>query len=322
MDWNPFDSNQLITCSDDNTMRLWNVKRDIDQIKSAECNFSSAETLQTDQGIDDIKFFSYLRNSNRTYNKYLPNVTSLTDDPLMITYEFDKHINIRPHEQDTQQQATLMQIDDFEKELCIKCQNISIDIESTSNSVSPVSQNIKSIENELCNIKNKDNEFNFIHLETPLSNLPINIIEQIEPDEQVESNAFSLKKQVSSTALIPTVNSFQMFLNESKSKTISLKHQTKQNVNSSPHAKAATSHSNLIKNPNLSTSKKRSWESTTNKEMTSTDSNFDKESGTRTTKRRLIMNNISSPATATAISSPQPNKTILHYFTPVLQQSK
>ena len=48
VDWNPFDSNQLITCSDDNSLRVWNVKRDLDLIKSNECNFSTAETITCD----------------------------------------------------------------------------------------------------------------------------------------------------------------------------------------------------------------------------------------------------------------------------------
>jgi hypothetical protein len=165
-------------------MRIWNVKRDIDQIKSAECNFSTAETLKTDHGLDDLKFFSYLRNFNRAYNKYMPNVTSITDDPLMISYEFTNHINILLNKQVSEQQKNknLMLIDDFENELCIKCQNISIDkssieIESTYSSISPVSQNIKSIEDELYCFKK--NDFDFIYLETPLSNMPINIIKQI-----------------------------------------------------------------------------------------------------------------------------------------------
>lgn len=45
VDWNPFDSNQLVTCSDDNTVRLWNVKRDIEFAESKECNFCRAEIV-------------------------------------------------------------------------------------------------------------------------------------------------------------------------------------------------------------------------------------------------------------------------------------
>jgi denticleless len=37
--WNPFDSNQVITCSDDNTIRCWNVKQEIDEIETKETNF-------------------------------------------------------------------------------------------------------------------------------------------------------------------------------------------------------------------------------------------------------------------------------------------
>lgn len=45
VDWNPIDSNQLITCSDDNTIRVWNVKRDLDMLKANECNFCIAQTI-------------------------------------------------------------------------------------------------------------------------------------------------------------------------------------------------------------------------------------------------------------------------------------
>ena len=45
VDWNPRDSNQIVTCSDDNTIRIWNVKREIDKLKSNECNFCIAETI-------------------------------------------------------------------------------------------------------------------------------------------------------------------------------------------------------------------------------------------------------------------------------------
>lgn len=45
VDWNPINSNQLVTCSDDNTIRLWNVKREIDMLRANECNFCLAETI-------------------------------------------------------------------------------------------------------------------------------------------------------------------------------------------------------------------------------------------------------------------------------------
>lgn len=38
VDWNPFDQGQVVTCSDDNTIRLWTVRKDLDQIDSNEFN--------------------------------------------------------------------------------------------------------------------------------------------------------------------------------------------------------------------------------------------------------------------------------------------
>ncbi len=45
VDWNPKNSNQLVTCSDDNTIRVWNVRREIDMMRANECNFCLAETI-------------------------------------------------------------------------------------------------------------------------------------------------------------------------------------------------------------------------------------------------------------------------------------
>lgn len=39
VDWNPFDFGQCVTCSDDNTVRLWSVQHDIDEIEMGEFNF-------------------------------------------------------------------------------------------------------------------------------------------------------------------------------------------------------------------------------------------------------------------------------------------
>ncbi len=84
VDWNPFDSNQLVTCSDDNTMRVWNVRRDMCEEKSNECNFSIAETCKHDNNnnnntdmvsMNQFKYNSSIRYSKRLYNRYMPNVT-------------------------------------------------------------------------------------------------------------------------------------------------------------------------------------------------------------------------------------------------------
>ena len=45
VDWNPFNSNQVVTCSDDNSIRLWNVKHQVSELEENEINFLKAETL-------------------------------------------------------------------------------------------------------------------------------------------------------------------------------------------------------------------------------------------------------------------------------------
>jgi len=104
VDWNPFDSNQLVTCSDDNTMRVWNVKRELSEDVRNECNFSMAETFKHDDNNNNnnnnngnnssdlmtsvnqvnYKYNSSIRYSKRLYNRYMPNITV----SLVIFFKF------------------------------------------------------------------------------------------------------------------------------------------------------------------------------------------------------------------------------------------
>lgn len=43
IDWCPHDFNQLITCSDDNTIRIWNVKKDLSSEDEAKCDLKRAK---------------------------------------------------------------------------------------------------------------------------------------------------------------------------------------------------------------------------------------------------------------------------------------
>ncbi len=67
VDWNPLDSNQLVTCSDDNTIRLWNVRRDLDTLKANECNFCLAETI--DEFEEGLNLKETANNHNEQVNR-------------------------------------------------------------------------------------------------------------------------------------------------------------------------------------------------------------------------------------------------------------
>jgi WD40 repeat protein len=43
VDWCPHDFNQLITCSDDNTIRIWNVKKELNSEDEAKCDLKQAK---------------------------------------------------------------------------------------------------------------------------------------------------------------------------------------------------------------------------------------------------------------------------------------
>lgn len=320
VDWNPYDSNQLITCSDDNTMRMWSVKRDLEEIKSNECNFSQAEAVNTQNDDDEsnhAKFTSTIRSYNRVYNKYLPNTTGIFDDVLFLNYEYKKFM--RPRVECDKQESDEMQLDyDLEKELCIKCQNISIDNEDDSVS----SKNLKSIENDLNNFKPGNNCF--LDLETPLSNLPVNLIDPSDVCVEAKQETTTTTSKQS-----PKLNSFALLLGEPKPKTKTIK----KKVKTSPKTANQTSTTSgtplrmITKNPltpSVSTSKKRSWDAS-DKLVNELD-----EAKTPRTKRRLIMgaasaavqaemHTVSSSSATTTTPNKSSNKTILHYFSPVFQ---
>ena len=259
---------------------------------------------------------------------------------------------------------------DIENELCLKCQNISIDTDETSSkssSNSPISQNLKQIENELSKRTTSgslaslnENNYNFKYLETFLSDLPINIIEipiistttnemmcSIESISSNESQQFVLNNN--KNKLIDTKNTFSLLLSSSSSNNNKpiIKRRIKEKT--SPNTKLKTTTTTMDTSVNtplrmlgknsVSTTKKRSWDSTSSTEiLNSTDiinnnTKLDIEPKTPKTKRRLIMSTtnqsmLQSPSTTTYgtanscnnIASPKPNsKTILHYFSPVIQ---
>jgi len=264
---------------------------------------------------------------------------------------------------------------DIENELCLKCQNISIDTDETSgksSSNSPISQNLKQIENELSKQTKSDslaslneNNYNFKYLETFLSDLPINIIEiptitttatnemmcSLESISSNESHQFVLNNN--KNKLIDTKNTFSLLLSSSNNNNNNkpmIKRRIKEKT--SPNTKFKTTATTttitamdtsvntplrMLGKNSVSTTKKRSWDSTSSTEiLNSTDINnkLDIEPKTPKTKRRLIMSTtnqsmLQSPSSTinngtvnscNNIASPRPNsKTILHYFSPVIQ---
>ena len=187
--WNPFDSNQLVTCSDDNTIRLWNVRREIDDLTTKECNFTSAQLLSefeqseepvmatqenpqtqveaassktseemdvcqnVDEDYDDFyNFTSNIRKNKHMHTKYRPNFTGVFDDFLFVNYEYKNFMRKCPTK-------TLSQTD-YVNELSLKCQNINLDKhdetktgassqDGSSSPGSPTSRLLNSIENDL-----------------------------------------------------------------------------------------------------------------------------------------------------------------------------
>ncbi len=50
VDWSSNDLNQLITCSDDNSIRLWNVKKDLDDSVTDKCDLYRVKQYEADGG--------------------------------------------------------------------------------------------------------------------------------------------------------------------------------------------------------------------------------------------------------------------------------
>lgn len=158
VDWNPFDPNQICTCADDNTIRVWNVRRELEKRDSDQIDFVQAEIAtenSEESSIDSFnlddrdQFTSRIRTNHIIYNKNRPNFTGVYDDPLFINYEFKRYMKARP-------QAVEM---DLENELCMKCESINLDLKLKATS----------LESEM---------ERFADLKSFLSALPINLIDE------------------------------------------------------------------------------------------------------------------------------------------------
>ena len=342
VDWNPIDSNQLVTCSDDNTIRVWNVKRDIDKLQSTEVNFCRAELTKIDndqeylnnlEKNDHLKYMSTIRNVKQVYTKHIPNMTGVFDDTIFTGYEYKNFLRNNSFNQSNE-------VTDLEKELCLKCENINIEDSqkySSSSSNSPTSLIIKSIDK--VDYKNKFSDFKIIKFETPTSNLPINWIPESEMMNSQESMGNELSSQeYSFEKKLSPIREFANLLSQNsniKSKTKILKKKTNlkpdkscdidqgsQVTNKSPPVMKIktknTDSSNVtplrsILKITVSTSKKRSATDSLEQVKEDQDGNEMKPN----TKRRLILQDspesTSIPTTSTSTPTAS-RRTILHYF--------
>ncbi len=338
VDWNPHDINQLITCSDDNTIRLWNVKRQLDELETKECNFLSAELVANESdepscignqepaneprpftNDKDSKdswntFYSSNTHSSNLYTKYRPHSTGVYDDFLFMGFEFAKFARMRT--MNLKKMA-------LENELCSKWENINID-------------NLKMIESNLLNSTAKSKTVDtmaskFLDLsDNPLRNLPIFVLPNPDGEDSSENSKqsnqkenegskkeFFLFRRQSSSVFSSNNNN-----NNNTSKTINA---TTKSTRTAKSSKTSTSpkqsssesmnHQTPIKQmiPNSST-KKRNMNTVLNEIKSGTPmqnvlSEVESAFSTPKSKRRLIMNDQST-------NNCSPSRTILHYFSP------
>jgi WD40 repeat protein len=84
--WSPHDINQLMTCSDDNSIRVWNVKHDLRVIEKQENLFKSTEIEVNNKNLptndDNIKLFNQKFYFNQQFS-----CTSVYNDILFTNYQ-------------------------------------------------------------------------------------------------------------------------------------------------------------------------------------------------------------------------------------------
>ena len=293
-------------------------------------------SIQPSASEEDKNYISLVHNYNRIYTKYMPQMTGVYDDFLFTGFEYNHFIKckVKPNGLSTSTEF------DLEKELCIKCENININIrekeshsETSSASVSPTTQMIRSIEQELAKtseqVKVPSKEFYVLQLETPTSNMPINLmtvaplqlveeapvmrIDSVEP----EHNAVMFKRQSSSTMLVSASTSASSaganFELKPKKKTYKQRRRPDASM-STPQPKhlktADTTELTPASRIALTASKKRNAVETA-------DQLRETEHRTPVSKRRLILTDqTATTATAAAAAVASPMRTILHYFSP------
>jgi hypothetical protein len=320
VDWNPLDSNQLITCSDDNTIRIWNVEREFEIItsKASECNFFKADILfdndinlnkniELEKDKIEIKpnlEIKYILNYSNIYNDYIFKITELKKNSRNIKC-------------------------DLEDELCLRYEKIDIHNENIKNSVK------KKISNNCFEYLQDKPDLLFKDFKRPLSNLPINLIPasfdefRISNELDLKStpitqnsknlNGFVFRRQNSSNTLI-SVSSYEQNLIRKKMKAKIINRQKNINNYETPKRKEKSTHleSSVAQNivqPKLSssTSKKRNVLFCLNEHDTYS---ADNEIKTPRSKKRLLMTDQTESLKSFNDNNlyGSPRRTILDYF--------
>lgn len=325
---------------------LVNEAREAGEAKSDE---KVEKAYDSEDESDDHGYISTIRFNNRMYTKYRPHYTGVFDDYLFVNYEYKNFM--RKYKNNTAKPCLETE---FEKELCTKCEKINIDNENenerSKTPESPTSSILTSIENELSNpayhsqslSPHKTSQSKFLDLKNSfLSNLPINIIECTDMDEDIpvdepkskeaskNLSKFFVKRQ-SSSNLIQSSSSSASNMNDTnpklKAKTLKKKAQPNQvDIVSTPtRNKSNTPLKSLLS----TTSKKRSINLVmeTNEDLSlvsQMNENLNLEPKTPQSKRRLIMSEhqANSPQASQGKINPanlvsSPIRTILHYFSP------
>jgi denticleless len=353
--WNPLDSNQLVTCSDDHTIRLWNVKRQMDDLQTKECNFLQAEVLNefeqiqqppgqvTDDYHDFVSFKSAIRNNPRIYNKYRPHCTGVFDDFLFINYEYQQFMRKFPNKTIADKFAS--NSPNLEEELCLKCHNINIDQMDHSeyddnmplgSPQSPQSKILNSIEKDLSNGKRPYATF----LKSGfLSNMPINILEPAfaetkdakigeVPKETKSLSGFLMgRRQASSSTLLTSAVCTNTETSAGTTALSSIGNKTKLKAKSIKHKVTSKSNKEFnltpIRHALLATFTTPTNQSSKKRQLTSPDENSQNVDGPSNpqiaSKKRLIMPDCTQSltgATASNVNSSAASRTILHYFSP------
>lgn len=335
VDWNPFDSSQLVTCSDDNTIRIWNVEREFDIIssKQSECNFIKADTLFGDDECLEAEHESTKTNIEIKSNhviKYTSafKLSNIYDDYIFKVYESkQKAINFNNKS-------------DIEDELCLRYEKIDIrneDVDSSKNCNNIfLNNNLLSEEIQEKPIFKKN--LIFKDLLKPLSDLPINIIEasndDFEKNDEINNtkdnhkvqnaknlNGFIFRRQNSSSTLISVsskTNEENLLRKKMKAKIINrrknLNNYETPNRKEKPTQLESTSSASVVQ-PKISssTSKKRNVLFCLN-ELDNNSS--EQEIKTPRSKKRLLMTDhtdfLRNLGENNMLSSPK--RTILHYF--------
>lgn len=314
VDWNPIDANQIVTCSDDNTIRLWNVKSDLDMIESKECNFLTSEIVDEFKPLEDIedhieaselpqkldeKYISGILFNKNIFNKYRPHITTVHDDNLFIKFE-NEHFLKRP-------KTLLNRVNfdemDFEEELCLRYESINIDKVNTNIKTPESSNTSLNCSNELISDNvNMIQENSFKKLKSMLADLPINLMEdnfaseiKNDEDEKIELKKFS--------SVFSTLSKSQ---NVPKPRTIRRRTVKTRKSQDSPEE----SQSNILLmslNRTPISCKKRSINSTIKDEKS-------EHLKTPKTKKRLIMSECLNSSQENNQSNNQASKTLLDYF--------